>query len=76
MSDLDLATQKRLTSLTERLHVNDPLLVNREGFLDDVKMRVAEKIPARPKILKAEYVISELQAASEKQKHQDRKSVV
>jgi F-type H+-transporting ATPase subunit alpha len=69
MSDLYLATQKRLTNLAERLRVNDPLLVNREGFLDDVKMRVAEKIPARPKILKAEYVISELQAASEKQKH-------
>lgn len=69
MNDLDLATQKRLTNLAERLRVNDPLLVSREEFMDDVKARVAEKMPARPKAFNAEYVISELQAASERQKH-------
>ena len=69
MNDLDLATQKRLTNLAERLHVNDPLLVSPEEFMEDVKARVAEKMPARPKAFNAEYVISELQAASERQKH-------
>ena len=69
MNDLDLATQKRLTNLAERLHVNDPLLVSPEEFMDDVKARVAEKMPVRPKAFNAEYVISELQAASERQKH-------
>ena len=70
MNDLDLATQKRLSELTERLRVNDPLSVTREEFLEDVKARVAEKLPARPKFLKLEYVISELQSASQRQKHQ------
>lgn len=69
MNDLDLATQKRLTNLAERLRVNDPLLVSREEFMEDVKARVAEKMPVRPKAFNAEYVISELQAASERQKH-------
>jgi len=69
MNDLDLATQKRLTNLAERLRVNDPLLVSPEEFMEDVKARVAEKMPARPKAFNAEYVISELQAASERQKH-------
>jgi F-type H+-transporting ATPase subunit alpha len=69
MNDLDLATQKRLTNLAERLHVNDPLLVSPEEFMEDVKARVAEKMPVRPKAFNAEYVISELQAASERQKH-------
>ena len=69
MNDLDLATQKRLTNLAERLRVNDPLLVSPEEFMEDVKARVAEKMPVRPKAFNAEYVISELQAASERQKH-------
>ena len=69
MNDLDLATQKSLTNLAERLHVNDPLLVSPEEFMEDVKARVEEKMPARPKAFNAEYVISELQAASERQKH-------
>jgi F-type H+-transporting ATPase subunit alpha len=37
--------------------------------MEDVKARVAEKMPVRPKAFNAEYVISELQAASERQKH-------
>lgn len=69
MNDLDLATQKRLTNLAERLRVNDPLLVSPEEFMEDVKARVAEKMPVRPKAFNAEYVIAELQAASERQKH-------
>lgn len=69
MNDLDLATQKSLTNLAERLHVNDPLLVSPEEFMEDVKARVEEKMPARPKAFNAEYVISELQAASKRQKH-------
>ncbi len=70
MNDLDLATQKRLSDLTERLHATDPLVVNSEGFLDDVKARVAEKLPVTQKTLRAEYVIRELQSASTRQKHQ------
>ena len=70
MNDLDLATQKRLSELTERLRVNDPLSVTREEFLEDVKARVADKLPARLRSLKPEYVISELQSASQRQKHQ------
>ena len=70
MNDLDLATQKRLSDLTERLRVNDPLSVTRDGFLEGVKARVAEKLPARPKTLKTEYVVGELQSASQRQKHQ------
>ena len=70
MNDLDLATQKRLSDLNERLHVNDPLSLTPEGFLEDVKSRVAEKLPARPKTLKTEYVVGELQSASQRQKHQ------
>jgi len=70
MNDLDLATQKRLTDLSERLHANDPLSVTREGFLTDIKSRVAQKLPARPETLKTEYVVGELQSASERQKHQ------
>ncbi len=70
MNELDLATQKRLSELDERLRVNDPLSLTREGFLEDVKARVAERLSARPKSLKPEYVISELQSASQRQKHQ------
>ncbi len=70
MNDLDLATQKRLTDLSERLHANDPLSVTREGFLGGVKARVAERIPAHPETLKTEYVVGELQSASGRQKHQ------
>jgi F-type H+-transporting ATPase subunit alpha len=70
MNDLDLATQKRLLDLTGRLRVNDPLSVTREGFLEVVEARVAEKLPARPKTFKTDYVISELQSASQRQKHQ------
>lgn len=70
MNDLDLAIQERLSDLTERLRVNDPLSVTREEFLEDVKARVADKLPARLRFLKPEYVISELQSASQRQKHQ------
>ena len=70
MNDVDLATQKRLSDLTERLRVNDPLAVRHDGFLEAVKARVAERLPERPKTLKTDYVISELQSASERQKHQ------
>jgi len=70
MNDLDLATEKRLSDLDERLRVNDPLSVERKGFLQDVKSRVAEKLPARPTTLKPEYVIGELRSASDRQKHQ------
>lgn len=70
MNDVDLATQKRLSDLTERLRVNDPLAVRHDEFLEAVKARVAERLPTRPKTLKTDYVISELQSASERQKHQ------
>ncbi len=70
MIDVDLATQKRLSDLTERLRVNDPLAVRHDEFLEAVKARVAERLPERPKTLKTDYVISELQSASERQKHQ------
>ena len=70
MNDVDLATQKRLSDLTERLRVNDPLAVRHDEFLEAVKARVAERLPERPKTLKTDYVISELQSASERQKHQ------
>jgi len=70
MNELDLAIQERLSDLTERLRVNDPLSVTREEFLEDVKARVAEKLPARLRAPKPEYVISELQSASRRQKHQ------
>ena len=70
MNDLDSLTQKRLSDLTERLRLNDPLLVKHQVFLDEVKAGVAEKAAARPKTLKTDYVISELQSASERQKHQ------
>lgn len=70
MNDLDLATQKHLMDLSERLHENDPLSVKREAFLEDVKARVAEQLPERPKTLETDYVINALQAASQRQKHQ------
>ena len=70
MNDVDLATQKRLSDLTERLRVNDPLAVRHDEFLEAVKARVVERLPERPKTLKTDYVISELQSASERQKHQ------
>ena len=70
MNDVDLATQKRLSDLTERLRVNDPLAVRHDEFLEAVKARVAERLPERPKTLKTDYVISELLSASERQKHQ------
>lgn len=70
MNDVDLATQKRLSDLTERLRVNDPLAVRHDEFLEAVKARVAERLPERPKTLKTDYVISELQSASKRQKHQ------
>ena len=68
MNDLDLTTQIRLSELTERLRVNDPLSVTREDFLKQVKARVVEKIPKRPKTLKTDYVITQLQSASQRQR--------
>lgn len=68
MNDLDLTTQIRLSELTERLRVNDPLSVTREDFLKQVKARVVEKIPKRPKTLKTDYVINQLQSASQRQR--------
>ena len=70
MNDLDLATEKRLSDLDERLRVNDPLSVERKAFLQRVKSRVAERLPARSTTLKPEYVIGELQSASKRQTHQ------
>lgn len=70
MNDLDLATEKRLSDLNERLRVNDPLSVERKAFLQGVKSRVAEKLPARSTALKPEYVIGELRSVSERQTHQ------
>jgi len=70
MNDLDLATRKLLSDLTERLRVNDPLSVTREKFLEDVKSRVAKKLPEQPRTLKTDYVIRELQSASQQQEHQ------
>ena len=70
MNDLDLKTNQRLAELTERLHRNDPLSLGRESFLREVKARVADKLPGRPEALKPEYVIGELQSASQQQIHQ------
>ena len=70
MNDLDLKTNQRLAELTERLRRNDPLSLGRESFLREVKARVADKLPGRPEALKPEYVIGELQSASQQQTHQ------
>lgn len=69
MSDIDIATQKRLSDLSDRLRRNDPLSVNRNLFLEEVKAKVIERLPDRKEQLRSEFVISELQSASQKQKH-------
>lgn len=70
MNDLDIVTQEQLTDLTERLRVNDPLSIEQKAFLEQVKERVAANLPPREKQLQSEFVINELQSASQRHKHQ------
>ncbi len=70
MIDLELATEKRLSNLTERLRERDPLSIPKEDFLEEVKAHVAERLPERSKALSTEHLVSELRSVSHQQKHQ------
>ena len=70
MTDLDLATQASLKSLSERLAENDPLRIQLGDFLAQVQASVVKSIKPRPERLSAEYVIQELSNISEAHPHQ------
>ncbi|HBO34971.1 MAG TPA: F0F1 ATP synthase subunit alpha [Anaerolineaceae bacterium] len=70
MTDIDVAVQSRLSELTERLKENDPLAVDTNLFLEQVRKKVQEQLKSKSKSLKTDYVIRELQSLSQEQKRQ------
>jgi len=70
MTDIDVAVQTRLSELTERLKENDPLAVDTNLFLEQVRIKVQEQLKSKSKSLKTDYVIRELQSLSQEQKRQ------
>ena len=69
MTDLDLATQASLKSLSEQLAENDPLRIQPGDFIDQVQASVAKSIKPHPESLSAEYVIQELRNVPEEHPH-------
>jgi F-type H+-transporting ATPase subunit alpha len=70
MTDIDVAVQSRLSELTKRLKENDPLAVDTNLFLEQVRKNVQEQLKSKSKSLKTDYVIRELQSLSQEQKRQ------
>ncbi len=68
MTDLDLAAQTRLAELAERLKENDPLSVDSELFIREVKSNVREQLEPKPRSLSTDFVIRELRSVSQEQK--------
>ena len=69
MTDLDLAAQPHLANLRDRLASNDPLAVDQQVFLEQVKQTTIERITPKPESLKTDYLIKELRTLSRKHKH-------
>jgi len=70
MIDIDLMAQTCLEELSERLHENDPLGIDFEAFLDQVKKDADKRLKTEAQKLKTETVLSELVKASAEQEHQ------
>ncbi|MDD2522914.1 MAG: F0F1 ATP synthase subunit alpha [Anaerolineaceae bacterium] len=69
MTDLDLAAQTRLSELAGRLKETDPLAIDTDLFIDEVKSKVRDQLKPKPKSLSTDYVIKELQSVSGEHKH-------
>jgi F-type H+-transporting ATPase subunit alpha len=70
MIDIDLMAQTCLEELSERLQENDPLGIDFEAFLDQVKKDADKRLKTEAQKLKTETVLSELVKASAEQEHQ------
>ena len=69
MIDIDLVAQTCLEELSERLQENDPLGIDFEAFLDQVKLDADKRLKTEAQKLKTETVLRELVKASAEQEH-------
>ena len=69
MTDLDLAAQPHLAELKERLSSNDPLALDQQVFIEQVKKTTIERLTSKPESLKTDFLINELQTISREHKH-------
>jgi F-type H+-transporting ATPase subunit alpha len=70
MTDADLATQASLEVLSTRLAENDPLDINQNLFIEQVKKGVRESLKPKPDTLETRFVIDELKRVADEQPHQ------
>ena len=69
MIDLDLAAQNHLAELKNRLSSSDPLALDQQVFIDQVKQTTIERLTSRSESLKTDYLINELRRTSREHKH-------
>ncbi|HNY83484.1 MAG TPA: F0F1 ATP synthase subunit alpha [Anaerolineaceae bacterium] len=69
MSDLDLTTQRTLEKLSENLRENDPLRVDQNAFIEQIRASAQEIAGQPPSNLKTEYVIRKLLKTNRKITH-------
>ncbi len=69
MNNLELATQRTLDRLLETLKANDPLRVDQESFLEQIKFSVRKNAGPVPAAFGTDFMLNELEIASREAKH-------
>lgn len=69
MNDIELTTQRTLDRLGETLKADDPLRIEQETFLKQIKASVPETAEADAKVLATEFMLKELETASHEVRH-------
>lgn len=69
MSDIELTTQRTLDRLGETLKADDPLRIEQETFLKQIKASVPETAEVDAKVLATEFMLKELETASHEVRH-------
>jgi F-type H+-transporting ATPase subunit alpha len=70
MTDLDLFTQSKLEGLSRRLSENDPLVIDRNIFVEEAKQAVRKRLTPKLPGLGTEFVIDQLKHAADVQTYQ------
>ncbi len=69
MNDLEHSTQQTLNRLLDNLKADDPLRVDQESFLNQIKATVFEKAGPVPAVFGTEFMLKELELSSREIKH-------
>ena len=69
MTDLDIAAESSLEILRSRLRENDPLVINKREFIDQVIQNTNDRIETHPERLNTSLLIEELLTISREYEH-------